>query len=198
MRRPSGHIRERSPGSWELRYSLGTDPATGKRRVATKTVRGTRKTAEQELRRALNAIEEGEHLEPNRITLRAWFARWLETVQHEVSPKTHERYSEIVNNFLSPALGGLLLTKLNPTHIQEAYNGWAVSGRRDGKTGGLSPLTRRYFHVVLRSALNRAIEQQLTVRNPADVFRKRLPKVERREMVTLSTEQSQLEECRFR
>ena len=29
MRR-SGHIRERTPGSFELRYSLGTDPATGK------------------------------------------------------------------------------------------------------------------------------------------------------------------------
>jgi len=26
--RHSGHIRQRSPGSYELRYSLGTDPAT--------------------------------------------------------------------------------------------------------------------------------------------------------------------------
>ena len=33
MRR-AGHIRERSPGSFELRYSLGTDPATGKRNIA--------------------------------------------------------------------------------------------------------------------------------------------------------------------
>jgi hypothetical protein len=41
MRR-SGHIRERSPGSFELRYSLGTDPATGKRKMATVTARGSR------------------------------------------------------------------------------------------------------------------------------------------------------------
>jgi hypothetical protein len=27
--RPTGHIRQRTPGSWELRYSLGCDPATG-------------------------------------------------------------------------------------------------------------------------------------------------------------------------
>ena len=40
--RPTGHMRERSPGSWELRYSLGTNPATGKRRVATTTVEGNR------------------------------------------------------------------------------------------------------------------------------------------------------------
>jgi hypothetical protein len=32
--RSTGHIRQRSPGLWELRYSLGTDPATGKRRLA--------------------------------------------------------------------------------------------------------------------------------------------------------------------
>jgi hypothetical protein len=44
MRR-TGHIRERSPGSYELRYSLGTDPATGKRKMATATVRGSRKAA---------------------------------------------------------------------------------------------------------------------------------------------------------
>ena len=45
----TGHIRERSPGSFELRYSLGTDSAPGKRRTATVTVRGTRKDAEKEI-----------------------------------------------------------------------------------------------------------------------------------------------------
>ena len=33
----TGHIRARSPGSFELRYSLGTDPATGKRNVTINT-----------------------------------------------------------------------------------------------------------------------------------------------------------------
>jgi len=37
--RSTGHIRQRTPGSWEVRYSLGTNPATGKRRMATTTVR---------------------------------------------------------------------------------------------------------------------------------------------------------------
>ena len=36
--RPTGHIRQRSPSSWELRYTLGADAATGKRRTATTTV----------------------------------------------------------------------------------------------------------------------------------------------------------------
>ena len=62
MRR-TGHIRERSPGAFELRYSLGIDPATGRRRTATATVRGSRKDAERELRRLLQAVDTGEHVE---------------------------------------------------------------------------------------------------------------------------------------
>jgi integrase len=38
--------------------------------------------------------------------------------------------------------------------------------------------------------LARAVEQQVIARNPADAFRKRLPKVERRAMITLTADQS--------
>jgi len=189
MRR-SGHIRERSPGSFELRYSLGTDPATGRRRIATTTVQGDRKAAERELRRLLRTLDTGEHVDPTRMTVREWLAQWLETVRTEVSPKTHERYTEIVDNFLAPTFGNLPIVKLAASHLQVAYNGWATGGRRDGKDGGLSPRTRRHIHRILNSALVRAVEQQVLARNPADVFRKRLPKVERREMTTLSADQS--------
>jgi integrase len=188
--RPQGHIRQRSRGSFEIRYSLGTDPATGKRRVATATVKGNRKAAERELRRLLHTLDTGEHVDPTRMTVRAWLTQWHESKREEVSPKTHERYGEMINNFLIPALGALALAKLTPSHIERAYSDWATGGRRDGKPGGLSPQTRRYIHVVLKSALSRAVEQQLLARNPADILSKRLPKVERREMVTLAPEQS--------
>jgi integrase len=190
MRRHHGHIRERSPGSWEIRYSLGADVGTGKRRVATATVRGDRKTAEAELRRLLRSRDTGEHVDSSRITVSQWLDRWLATVQAEVSPKTYERYAEVVHNFLVPTLGGLQITKLTPSHLQALYNTLATEGRRDGKEGGLSPRTRRHIHRILSSALVRAVEQQVLARNPADAFKKRLPKVERRSMVTLSPAQS--------
>ena len=75
--RPTGHIRERSPGSWELRYSLGPDPATGKRRIATATVRGKRRDAEKELRRLLRTLDLNEHVDPSRMTVREWLTAWL-------------------------------------------------------------------------------------------------------------------------
>jgi len=145
MRR-TGHIRQRSPGSFELRYDLDTDPATGKRKTVTTTVRGSRKDAEKELRRLLRAVDTGEHIDPSRITVREWLSTWLDTTRQEVAPRTAERYAEIVTNFLVPATGNLQLTKLAPVHIQDAYNGWAVGGRRDGKEGGLAPRTRRHIH----------------------------------------------------
>jgi integrase len=52
------------------------------------------------------------------------------------------------------------------------------------------PRTRRHIHRILRSALARAVEQQVSARNPADAFKKRLPKVERHSMITLTAEQS--------
>jgi integrase len=188
--RPTGHIRQRSSGSFEIRYSLGPDSATGKRRIATTTVKGNRRAAEKELRRLLRTLDTGEHVDPTRMTVRQWLAAWLAAVREEVSPKSHERYSEIADNFLVPELGAIALTKLAPAHIQVAYSKWAIEGRRDGKPGGLSPRTRRHIHRILYSALARAVEQQVLARNPADGFKKRLPKVERKEMVTLTVEQS--------
>jgi integrase len=125
------------------------------------------------------------------MTVRQWQTTWLGAIREEVSPKSHERYSEIVNNFLAPELGHLPIVKLAPAHIQAAYAKWATGGRRDGKDGGLSPRTRRHMHRVLRASLNRAVEQQVIAHNPTDPFKKRLPKVERREMMTLTAEQSQ-------
>src|SRR3954471_20795763 len=120
--RPSGHLRQRSPGSYDLRYSFGTNPATGKRKLATATVRGTRKDADKELRRLLRTLDTGEHVDPTRMTVRQWLATWLATVQQEVAPRSHERYASIVNHHLMPALGALPITKLAAAHIQSFYN----------------------------------------------------------------------------
>ena len=139
----------------------------------------------------LRALDTGEHVDPSRVTVRQWLTTWLDSIRQEVAPKTAERYGEIVHNFLVPKLGNLQLAKLAPVHLQDAYSAWATSGRRDGKPGGLSPQTRRHIHRILSTASVRAVEQQLIARNPCDAFKKRLPKVERREMMTLTAEQAQ-------
>jgi hypothetical protein len=120
MRRPRGHIQQRSEGSFRLRYTLGRDPVAGKRRTATTTVRGSRKDAGRELIRLLRTVDTSEHVGPSRMTVRQWLDHWLAAVRSEVSPKTHERYTEIVQTYLIPSFGQHPLAKLVPVHIQSA------------------------------------------------------------------------------
>jgi len=176
MRR-RGTIKSRSPGSFRIRYSLDRDPVTGKRRWATATVKGSRKDAERELTRRLRTLDTGEHVDPQRMTVADWLSLWLASTRAEVSPKTHERYTEIVRCYLIPGLGGLALQRLTPSDISRAY----ASFTRDP-----SPRTRRHIHRILKSALARAVEQQALARNPADAL-KRLPKVERKPIAALNS-----------
>src|SRR6516162_10550315 len=115
----------------------------------------------KKLRWLLRAIDTGQHVDPNRISVRAWLETWLGAIHQQVAPRTAERYAELVDGFLVPAIGSLQLSKLAPVHIQGAHNAWATGGRRDGKHGGLSPRTRRHIHRILSAALARAVEQQL-------------------------------------
>jgi integrase len=186
----TGHVRERSPGSWEIRYGLGTDPATGKRRIATATVRGGKKDADRELRRLLRGVDAGDVIEPGKLLARDWFKQWLTMIRPEISPLTHRLYDQSVRLYLAPTFGHLPLAKLTPAHIQAAYSALAEGGRRDRRAGPLAATTRRLIHRVLTACLNRALELQLIGRNPALVLRRRLPKVDRVEMAILSPEQT--------
>ncbi len=142
--RRRGAIQSRSPGSFWIRYSLGRDPVTGKRRWVTATVKGTRKDAERELTRRLRTVDTGEHVDPSRMTVADWLNLWLASTKAEVSPKSHERYAEIVRCYLISGLGGLALQRLTPTEIQRAYNSFERKP---------SPRTRRHIHRILKSAL---------------------------------------------
>ncbi len=186
--RHTGHIRQRSEASFEVRYKLSPDPATGKRRTETITVRGTRKDAEKELRKILRALDVGDYVEHHNKTVREYMAQWLEIVRGQVSPRTHERYGEIVNGYICPELGNHKLSKLTPIVIQNTYILWENGGRRDGKKGGLSPRSRLHIHRILKSALKTAVQYQLLVKNPADALK--APKVDRTKMAILTASES--------
>jgi integrase len=53
-----GYIRRRGP-SWELRAYLGRDPVSGRKRYATRSVRGSKRAAERVLRDMVAAAEAG-------------------------------------------------------------------------------------------------------------------------------------------
>ena len=182
----AGHVRQRGAGAWELKYDIGRDPLTGRRRVRYATVHGSKRDAQRELRERLGAVDKGQHADARKMTVGGWLSQWLVEARHNVSPKTHERYSEIVTKHLVPALGMIPLAKLAPAHVQSYYTGALADGRRDGK-GGLSAQTVRHHDRVLNVALKRARALCLIATNPIeDVAR---PQVERRELEILDVDE---------
>ncbi len=185
-----GHFRSRSAGSWELKYDLGRDPLTGKRITKFKIIKGTKRDAEKELRRLLTMVDTGVYADAGKLSVGQYLQQWLDEAQHSVSPKTLERYREIVEGHLTPALGMVPLAKLQPMHIQSYYSVALTSGRRDGK-GGLSPKTVLHHDRVLNVALKRARVLHLIATNPMEGVRR--PKVpERKIEVPESWEMSEL------
>ena len=47
----TGHVRRRGKASWEIKFDLGRDPATGKRRIRYHSFKGTKRAAEIEAAR---------------------------------------------------------------------------------------------------------------------------------------------------
>jgi len=86
-----------------------------------------------------------------------------------------------------PLIGAVVLTKLKPAVISEAYARALESGRRDG-TGGLSPRTVHHMHRLIRQSLAQAVKWELLTRNPADAVDP--PRVERTAMNTYSLPQT--------
>jgi hypothetical protein len=115
-----GHIRERSPGHWAIVIEM-RDPATSKRRRKWHSFAGNKRQAQIECSRLISEMTRGLYIEPARITVAQFLDRWLEDVKARVTAKTHERYSEIVRKNINPLLGAVVLTRLRPMQISDAY-----------------------------------------------------------------------------
>ena len=181
-----GHIRERSPGRWAIVIEL-RDPETGDRRRKWHSFAGTKRQAQDECARLITSLKGGSYIEPSKVTMAQHLERWLDHVKSQVSPRTHERYCEIVRKNIIPSLGAIHMTKLRPAQISDAYAKALASGRRDGK-GGLAPTTVVYMHRLIKHALAQAVRWELLTRNPADAVSP--PKVERATLTTFDMAQT--------
>jgi integrase len=162
-----GHLRERSPRHWAIILDQ-PDPATGERKRKWHSFVGTKREAQIECSRLITAITGGTYIEPNKITLSAFLDRWLGHIKSQVSPKSYERYVGIVTQNIVPAIGAVILAKLKPAQISEAYAKALAGGRRDDREGGLAPRTVGHMHRALKQALSQAVRWELLNRNPAD------------------------------
>ena len=155
-----GHVRKRGKSSWAVVIDIGYDER-GRRRQKWHSVKGTKRDAERELARLLNEVHTGRYVEPANMTVADYLDHWLDAYARlAVSNKTRERYKDMVDAHIAPAIGRHKLSQLRPIHVQAFYTDALVSGRKDGK-GGLSAQTVLHFHRLLNKAFGQALRWQL-------------------------------------
>lgn len=154
--RGEGSIFQRKDGSWSATVSLGTD-AIGKR--VRKTVYGKTKDAVQKQLAKLQVQQmDGSLSNSGKMTVGDLLDRFLQDCSRlNTQPNTHNKYESIVKVHLKPQIGGKLLSKLMPLHIQAMLSKLEADGAGNR--------TRVYCFSTIRRALNIAMKWGLVTRN---------------------------------
>src|SRR5690349_11173784 len=112
----AGHIRRRGKHSWELKFDAGRDEVTGKRIIQYHSFKGTRSEAKVKLAELVAAVGKGEYVSRSKLTVgehvKSRIDQW--EAMGEITPKTAERYRELLENQIRPHLGVKALQKLKP------------------------------------------------------------------------------------
>ncbi len=160
-----GGIRRRTDGRWEGSIDLGYGP-DGKRRRKYVYAR-TRLAVAERMRAEQQRIASGLAPTDERRTVEQFLQWWRSTVlPGTVSRGTEETYSRVLDLYVIPAVGRLLLARLGPADVTGMMRAMA-----DGKLGSrpLSPQTQNQARKVLSKALRRAQQEGIVTRNAASL-----------------------------
>ncbi|MSS43658.1 site-specific integrase [Anaerosalibacter bizertensis] len=150
-----GGVRKRGK-RWYYYFDVGT--IGGKRKKIERVGGDTKAEALKALRKAITKYEYG-YVEPENMTVEKYFVDWLENfIKANRKINTYNRYKSIINNSITPNIGGIKLSNLKPIHIENLL--------LEEKKKGLSGSTLQNIYVVMNSALNRAVKLQILYNNP--------------------------------
>jgi integrase len=178
-----GNISLRKDGRWQGRVSL----PDGERKYI---YASTEQDCVARMQALLNDVRLGVPVPTKDQTLSVFLTDWLEnTIKPNRAPSTYSNYKQMVNLYITPALGKLKLTRLTGQDIQRFENQLRMrSVARTGKP--MSERTVQLCHGILRAALNKAVKFGLTARNP--VLSVDPPQVRRKEVKPLTQEQARV------
>lgn len=172
MSKGDGSIIQRSRGVWEVQISLGRDPATGKYRRVSRTVRGSKADARRVRDQLRSEHESGLRLDAEQMDLAAYLDDWIgnREASGELAHATIENYRRYIRTWIDPFLGKSLLRDIRPYAVE--------SWHREARKAGATPRTLQAAHKVLKQALRDATRNELTLSNPCDAVK--TPKAEAR------------------
>jgi integrase len=144
----------------------GLDPLTGRERRRWHPVGGDRQEVD-----AIPARLDSEHAgsPPSRggPVLLGEFLRttWVPQRRTQVRSTTAYRYAWFVERYIDPAIGHLPLQRLRADHLDDMYERLSTTGGQHGT--GLAPKTVLEVHMIIRAALDLAVQRQLVDHNVA-------------------------------
>jgi integrase len=150
-----GHIRERSPGCWAIILDLYD--GNGKRRRKWHSFRGNKREAQKKCADLISQLGHGSYVESSKQTLAEFLDLWeRDWAAVNVTPKTLERYSQLLRKHVRPALGDLGIQAIKPEHLNKLY--------RD-LHGTLAARTVKHVHRLLHRVFGHAAKWGTIKRN---------------------------------
>ena len=157
-----GSIRKRldSQGNvtYQITLELDRDPITGVRHRRYHTVHGSKREAQEVLKKLLLNPEENLNAVQSSIRLRDWMRTWLDEYLPHIAQTTRDGYEEKVRNHIVPELGSTPINLLDTTQIQRFINSRIKRG--------MSPKSIRSIYNNLNAALNKAVQLKILKSNP--------------------------------
>lgn len=162
-RNGDGCISQRKDGRYVAILSLGKDLGGKRRRLS--LYADTKKEARELLVQARKEHEAGKLVTAGRQTVECFLREWLKGAKAKtVKTSTLICYERAVELYIVPALGQILLSKLNAQHVQTFLNNLSARKTRAGTL--MAPRTVRHIRTVFGVALNLAVKWDLMLRNP--------------------------------
>ena len=148
-----GSITQRGKDAWQARYTVN-----GKRHSITGK---TQAEAVRKMREALASADQGQYVEPSKLTVSVWLTQWEETygrpTWRDTTASTHH---DSIKNHLIPAMGTIPLQRLGADDIQRFIISQQKAGAKPASiVKQLSPL---------KSAMRQAVLLKKRADNPFD------------------------------
>ena len=188
----TGTVRQRGDGRWEGRVVIGYDdnglPKT--KNVLAKTKR----ECQEKLKTLTESMvgRDDRKVKPDML-FGNWLCYWYENhCKPTLRASTQSNYENIIHNHVLPEIGKIPLNELSQNDLQQFYGRLKKNGRKrltEQYGPGVSDRMVRMCHAVCRSALQRAVQDDLLRTNLA--IGCKLPPKKAREMQILDREELQ-------
>lgn len=158
-----GYVARRGNRWYAVIYD-GIDPATGRERRRWHPA-GTNRADAERLARQLATKANARNSKVRGMTFGTYLtARWLPAKKTELRASTYAGYRRNVERHILPVLGKVAIRRLRDSHLEALYDRLRnpIDGRR-----ALAPKTVLEIHLIIRGALDHALEHEVVGRNVA-------------------------------